>query len=82
MLAASHEDGVIGGQPLIKQEGDGMSGEEISASAAGRPTADVPDQTQRAACPVCGGPLVEIRMKLQCAQCHTICETCCEGGRG
>ncbi|RPI88771.1 MAG: hypothetical protein EHM42_04225 [Planctomycetaceae bacterium] len=36
----------------------------------------------RAACPVCGGKLFEIRAKLQCAQCHTICETCCEGGRG
>lgn len=33
-------------------------------------------------CPVCGGPLFEIRSKLQCATCHTICETCCEGGRG
>ncbi|MGE5195613.1 MAG: hypothetical protein ACM3U2_24230 [Deltaproteobacteria bacterium] len=36
----------------------------------------------RPACPVCGGPLFEIRAKRQCAQCHTICETCCEGGRG
>ncbi len=36
----------------------------------------------RPACPVCGGPLMEIRAKLQCARCHTICETCCEGGRG
>ncbi len=36
----------------------------------------------RPGCPVCGGPLFEIRAKLQCAQCHTICETCCEGGRG
>ena len=36
----------------------------------------------RPACPVCGGVLVEIRHKLQCSQCHTICETCCEGGRG
>jgi len=34
------------------------------------------------ACPVCGGVLVEIRAKLQCSRCHTICETCCEGGRG
>ncbi len=33
-------------------------------------------------CPVCGGVLIEIRAKLQCSQCHTICETCCEGGRG
>ena len=33
-------------------------------------------------CPVCAGPtLIEIRGKLQCERCHTICETCCEGGR-
>tara|TARA_R110002049_G_scaffold4601_5_gene32806 strand:- start:1114037 stop:1114447 length:411 start_codon:yes stop_codon:yes gene_type:complete len=33
-------------------------------------------------CPVClGRTLFEIRGKLQCARCHTICETCCEGGR-
>jgi hypothetical protein len=34
------------------------------------------------ACPVCGGGLMEIRHKLVCSQCHAICETCCEGGRG
>jgi len=34
------------------------------------------------ACPVCGGRLIEIRGKLQCSRCRTICETCCEGGRG
>jgi hypothetical protein len=39
-------------------------------------------QPSRAACPVCGGELIEIRAKLQCSRCHTICETCCEGGRG
>ncbi|HVV99076.1 MAG TPA: hypothetical protein VHB77_01980 [Planctomycetaceae bacterium] len=33
-------------------------------------------------CPACGGELIEIRAKLQCSRCHTICETCCEGGRG
>ena len=33
-------------------------------------------------CPVCGGTLIDIRHKLQCSRCHTICETCCEGGRG
>lgn len=33
-------------------------------------------------CPVCAGQtLIEIRGKLQCGRCHTICETCCEGGR-
>jgi hypothetical protein len=36
----------------------------------------------RPCCPVCGGGLIEIRAKLQCSKCHTICETCCEGGRG
>ena len=39
-------------------------------------------QPRRPSCPVCGGVLIEIRHKRQCAQCHTICETCCEGGRG
>ena len=34
------------------------------------------------ACPVCGGKLVEQRGKLVCSRCRTICETCCEGGRG
>jgi hypothetical protein len=24
---------------------------------------------------------MEIRGKAQCRRCHTICETCCEGGR-
>ncbi|MCU0876178.1 MAG: DUF2089 domain-containing protein [Pirellulaceae bacterium] len=35
----------------------------------------------RPICPICGGPLIEIRAKLQCERCHTILETCCEGGR-
>ena len=34
------------------------------------------------ACPVCGGSLYEVRHKLHCQRCHTIVETCCEGGRG
>lgn len=34
-------------------------------------------------CPVCGGlNLIEIRHKLHCERCHSIIETCCEGGRG
>ena len=33
------------------------------------------------ACPACGRQLIEIRAKLQCSRCHTICETCCEGAR-
>jgi hypothetical protein len=39
-------------------------------------------ETPGAACPACGGELIEIRAKLQCSRCHTIRETCCEGGRG
>jgi len=39
-------------------------------------------QPCRTAWPVCGGKLIEIRVKLQYSCCHTICETCCEGGRG
>lgn len=50
---------------------DDQSGEAIERS-----------EKCRSACPVCGGVLIEIRHKLQCSQCHTICETCCEGGRG
>ncbi len=33
-----------------------------------------------AVCPACGGRLVCIRAKSQCAQCHRIVESCCEGG--
>ena len=40
------------------------------------------DHCSVAVCPVCQGrTLIEIRGKLQCGRCHTICETCCEGGR-
>jgi hypothetical protein len=35
----------------------------------------------RPACPVCDGPIVEIRSKLVCARCRAIVETCCDGGR-
>ncbi len=40
------------------------------------------DRPDRPACPVCGGTLAEFRGKLVCRRCRTICETCCEGGRG
>ncbi len=40
------------------------------------------DTQSQPACPACGGSLIEIRAKFQCARCHRICETCCEGGRG
>jgi hypothetical protein len=35
----------------------------------------------RPTCQLCGGLLIDIRGKLQCERCHTIWETCCEGGR-
>lgn len=41
------------------------------------------NQTCSRVCPVCGGlNLIEIRHKLHCERCHSIIETCCEGGRG
>ncbi|MFN0053217.1 MAG: hypothetical protein ACKV0T_13625 [Planctomycetales bacterium] len=43
---------------------------------------DRPTPPARPVCPVCRGELIEIRAKLVCSRCHTICETCCEGGRG
>lgn len=47
------------------------------------PSAQSPDvDACRPACPVCGGRLVEQKQKLICSRCRTICETCCEGGRG
>jgi hypothetical protein len=33
------------------------------------------------ACPVCDGPVVEVRAKLVCARCRAIVETCCDGGK-
>lgn len=44
--------------------------------------ADGPRPLARA-CPACGSSrLQDIRAKLVCMHCHTIIETCCEGGRG
>ncbi|RLS33902.1 MAG: hypothetical protein DWH79_06175 [Planctomycetota bacterium] len=52
-------------------------------SVAPRPAVDDrQDDAAPAACPVCGGRLIEIRAKFHCERCHRICETCCEGGRG
>jgi hypothetical protein len=45
-------------------------------------TGDREEKTPRRVCPVCRCELIEIRSKLQCPRCHTICESCCEGGRG
>jgi hypothetical protein len=35
----------------------------------------------RPACPVCDGPVIEVRSKLVCARCRAIVETCCDGGK-
>jgi hypothetical protein len=48
---------------------------EPRSAVAGRPQAPWP------ICQLCGNGLIEIRAKLQCPRCHTIWETCCEGGR-
>jgi hypothetical protein len=42
---------------------------------------ETPEVLCLSTCPVCGGPLMEIRAKLHSTRCHTICETCCDGGR-
>ncbi len=55
---------------------------ELQRKMIEQPADDAEMKTRRPACPVCGGHLIEIRAKLQCAECHTICETCCEGGPG
>jgi hypothetical protein len=56
-----------------------------SPSAAPGPDAgpwqDTPEVLCLSACPVCGGLLLEVRAKLHCIRCHTLCETCCDGGR-
>ncbi|HEY4312927.1 MAG TPA: hypothetical protein VGN12_25980 [Pirellulales bacterium] len=57
--------------------------DEFGNEAMGRPSADEDKScARRPACPVCGGHLVEQRAKLICSRCHTVCETCCEGGAG
>ena len=55
---------------------------QMVASACGTATAVDGPVSSFCACPACGGPLMDIRHKLQCQRCHTIVETCCEGGRG
>jgi hypothetical protein len=62
-----------------------MSFEAPGADHAGQNETDGAMDRERPkwpACPLCGGPLVEVKQKLQCANCRAICETCCEGGRG
>ena len=58
--------------------GNGAGGERGDGGRG----ADGRCDASRPACPVCGGRLIEIRAKFECQQCHRICETCCEGGRG
>jgi hypothetical protein len=59
--------------------------EENSAAVSCDEVAESPTDEQacaRLVCQICSGRLIEIRAKLQCERCHTIWETCCEGGRG
>lgn len=59
---------------------DGLIRPEIAAEAIALAPAQPP--ANFCVCPVCGGPLIEIRHKRHCQQCHAIVETCCEGARG
>lgn len=63
---------------MTKSTTDSRTVQQTSSPSAQPETACSPNR----ACPVCGGVLIDIRHKLQCQRCHTICETCCEGGRG
>jgi len=53
----------------------------MATDMEGRGENNAADLPPKPVCPICGGPLVEIRAKLQCERCHAILETCCEGGR-
>lgn len=55
-------------------------GEETREPKSQTPPESSNDCRRMPVCPVCGGRLVAIRMKSQCERCHTIVETCCEGG--
>lgn len=63
---------------------DRMSNDVTIAAAPEATTGhnDRSPSTCWSACPVCGGSFTEIRHKLHCTRCHSIIETCCEGGRG
>jgi hypothetical protein len=42
------------------------------------PRVTVPPPTYQPRCPVCNGPLVELRTTLRCSRCYfTFCEGCC-----
>jgi len=56
--------------------------DEPNTSAMDKKGAAPEPEPPKPACPVCGGKLIEIRAKFQCSHCHTIYETCSEGGRG
>jgi len=54
---------------------------EASSTPQPVPAQAEEEQPSRSSCQICQGRLIEIRGKLQCERCHTIWETCCEGGR-
>ncbi len=59
------------------------SSELLSPSTRNRVNNDSHPQSEQVGCaPACDGRLIDIRHKFVCLQCRTICETCCEGGRG
>ncbi|MBV8127232.1 MAG: hypothetical protein JO114_06140 [Planctomycetaceae bacterium] len=69
---------VAAGDPALPARGAIMEFPKTPASPKQEQTRD----SCPPSCPVCGGKLIEQRGKLICSRCHTICETCCEGGRG
>lgn len=68
----------------MNYDSDSLPNDYQSESSRTKISPEVPPSEACSAgvCVVCGGrTLIEIRGKLQCGRCHTICETCCEGGR-
>ena len=81
------EDGrapiVLRGHSMSSEAKDVIGSVSMDRDPGARTSCSTRDSgPSRPACPACGGRLVEIRMKLQCSVCRTICETCCEGGPG
>ena len=55
--------------------------EQLKSIIENKDKKETEQRANRCICPVCGAETMEIRGKAQCTRCHTICETCCEGGR-
>jgi hypothetical protein len=65
-----------------KQSKDSAGQQQPGQSSSSPTNASNGQASAEPICQICSGRLIEIRAKLVCERCHTIWETCCEGGRG